>query len=121
MISSTFVFALLNTSPAEQTVDVDFTDVFFDQVPSSHLSHVHTKFDLIVTDGQPLGLLPPCTRTVILCCQDASDAWWVKRYVYDAIDGELRKTIIKDAHYETGYHSPLPTSPALSSTLVRPE
>ena len=29
---SAFVFALLNTSPAEQTVYVDFVDVFFDQV-----------------------------------------------------------------------------------------
>jgi alpha-galactosidase len=28
---STFVFALLNTSPGEQTVEVDFADVFFDQ------------------------------------------------------------------------------------------
>lgn len=36
-VFSTFVFALLNTSPAEQTVDVDFSDVFFDQVRISCL------------------------------------------------------------------------------------
>ena len=29
---SRFVIALLNTSPKQQTVDVDFADAFFDQV-----------------------------------------------------------------------------------------
>ncbi len=29
---SEFVFALLNTAPTQQTVDVEFEDVFFDQV-----------------------------------------------------------------------------------------
>ena len=35
--SSRFVIALLNTSPKEQTVDVDFTDAFVDQVKTAHL------------------------------------------------------------------------------------
>ena len=37
-ISSRFVIALLNTSPKQQTVDVDFTDAFVDQVNTAHLS-----------------------------------------------------------------------------------
>lgn len=40
------MFALLNTSPAEQTVDVEFTDVFFDQVSKD--VHVGCERTLIV-------------------------------------------------------------------------
>ena len=36
---STFVIALLNTAPSEQTVDVEFTDAFFDQVRHTCLAH----------------------------------------------------------------------------------
>ncbi|KDQ49600.1 glycoside hydrolase family 27 protein [Jaapia argillacea MUCL 33604] len=34
LVNNTFVFALLNTSPSSQTVDIDFTDVFFDDGPA---------------------------------------------------------------------------------------
>ena len=37
---STFVIALLNTAPSEQTVDVEFTDAFFDQVRHTCLAHL---------------------------------------------------------------------------------
>ena len=37
---SRFIFALLNTSPKSQTVDIDFTDVFVDQVCIQLLSEL---------------------------------------------------------------------------------
>lgn len=47
---STFVIALLNTSPDAQTVSVNFTDVFIDQGPS-YQAGTYDVYDLWQKDG----------------------------------------------------------------------
>ncbi|EKM60900.1 glycoside hydrolase family 27 protein [Phanerochaete carnosa HHB-10118-sp] len=45
LVNNTFVFALLNTSPVNQTVEIDFVDVFFDQGPA-YQTQPYEVFDL---------------------------------------------------------------------------
>lgn len=49
---SSFVFALLNTSPAEQTVYLDFVDVFFDQVREFRLREGIQPCSMLRSTGQ---------------------------------------------------------------------
>jgi len=45
LVNYQFIIALMNTSPANQTVDVDFTDVFIDQ-GAAYQSGTFTLYDL---------------------------------------------------------------------------
>jgi len=61
LANNTFVFALLNTAPTQQTVDVDFSDVFFDQ-GTQYQTQPYTVYDLWQKDdsgnwGKSLGTM----------------------------------------------------------------
>ncbi|OCH96617.1 glycoside hydrolase [Obba rivulosa] len=51
LVNYQFIIALLNTSPTNQTVDVDFEDVFIDQ-GAAYQSGTFTLYDLWQKDGQ---------------------------------------------------------------------
>ncbi|KDQ49597.1 glycoside hydrolase family 27 protein [Jaapia argillacea MUCL 33604] len=66
LVNNTYVFALLNTSPSNQTVDIEFTDVFFDEGPA-YQTGTYTLYDLWqksasgawgLTVGEATGSLP---------------------------------------------------------------
>lgn len=61
LVNNTFVFALLNTAPAAQTVQVDFADVFFDQ-GKVYQTQPYEVFDLWQKDdegtwGKSIGII----------------------------------------------------------------
>ncbi|KAJ3479182.1 hypothetical protein NLI96_g9236 [Meripilus lineatus] len=70
LVNNRFIIALLNTSPSQQTVDVDFTDVFVDQ-GKVYQHQAYSISDLWQKDasgnwGKPLGTFQGSLKKVVI-------------------------------------------------------
>ncbi|KAJ3528219.1 hypothetical protein NM688_g8024 [Phlebia brevispora] len=92
LVNNQFIIALLNTAPSEQTVDVEFSDAFFDQ-GTAYQAQPYTLYNLWETDddgnwGKSIGTVQGTLRDVKIRAHQTK--------LWKAIPAPSSKVTVKD-------------------------